>query len=203
MSRYRSCAVLFCVAAAFSLAVVAGCDRGAKRIVPAKVANPAKAAEEAMKMYDANQDGKLDAQELKQISALAQLAKDGAVTADLIEKQLKEWAQGAIGRVQWGVVIVHNGKPIVGADVKFVPEKFMGENYPVPTGKTNNIGFASMSVQVSALGEPKGIPLGFYRLEVTKDGESIPAKYNTESTISLGVFTGQAGGGGPTFNLVY
>jgi len=29
---------------------------------------------------------------------------------------------------------------------------------------------------------PAGVPLGFYRVEVSKAGENIPAKYNTDTT---------------------
>jgi len=157
----------------------------------------------ALEMYDANKDGKLDAEELKSVSSLARLAKDGVVTPDLIAERLKMWSEGSTGRVSWGATFSRNGKPLTGADIKLVPEKFLGTGYLSPTGKTNDSGEALLSVPVSAPGEPKGIPLGLYRIEVAKDGDAIPAKYNTESTLSVGVYSGQAGGAGPEFNLAY
>jgi hypothetical protein len=57
-------------------------------------------------------------------------------------------------------------------------------------------------VAVKSAEDPKGIPLGFYRIEVTKDGESIPAKYNTETILGIDVMGAQAGNT-PQFNLVY
>ena len=39
-----------------------------------------------------------------------------------------------------------------------------------------------------------GLPPGVYRVAVTKDGVTIPARYNTETTLGCEVFGGGRGG---------
>jgi hypothetical protein len=151
-----------------------------------------------MEMYDANKDGKLDAEELKKVASLGKLAQDGVVSADRIADQIKKWSAGGIGRARFTAQVFHNNKALVGADVKFVPEKFLGAGYVVATGKTGATGAAIVTVAADG---PPGIPLGFYRVEITKDGEDIPAKYNTETTLSVGFCTPV--NDDATFNLAY
>jgi hypothetical protein len=200
MVCYTSRAVLVSLLASYCLTAIVGCNRVPRVEVP-KV-NPERGAAQAMEMYDTDKDGKLDANELKKIESLTELANDGVVTAEGIAMQLKKWSDGNVGRLRFNLEILHNKKPLVGADVKLVPEKFMGKAWVVATGKTRENGLAMMSVPEKDPGIA-GIPLGLYRVEITKDGESIPAKYNTETTLSIGVYSPAAGGRGPTLNLDY
>ena len=39
------------------------------------------------------------------------------------------------------------------------------------------------SVPVNGPDDVQGVPPGFYRVEITKAGEQIPAKYNTATTL--------------------
>lgn len=64
-----------------------------------------------------------------------------------------------------------------------MPEKFLGDSYPVGTGKTGMNGTATISMPLSEKDNRPGMPPGFYRVEVTKAGENIPAKYNTATTL--------------------
>jgi len=201
MSRCLSRAVLVSVAASVSLMVIVGCDGRPGRIHPPKI-NPATAAAEAMKQYDTNQDGKIDKEELTKCSFFNSLAKDGVVTSDAIVAELTKWKDLNLGRVKWDANITHNKKPVTKATVKLVPEKFLGANMIAAEGVTDDFGGVTLSVPRKSVDDPRGVQLGFYRLEVTKDGESIPAKYNTESTLCVHV----GGGQGPTsasFVLVY
>ena len=80
--------------------------------------------------------------------------------------------------------MTHNGKPIAGATVTFVPEKFLGENRMVATGKTDANGVATMSHgQFDVLGWKPAVVPGFYRVEIEKQGERIPSKYNTDTIL--------------------
>jgi hypothetical protein len=162
--------------------------------------NASAAAAEAMKMYDADGDGKISGDEFNRCPALKAIAKDGEVTADMISALVAQWQNGAAGRVGAGAIIRNNGKPLVGASVKFVPEKFLGGNVQTATGTTDSKGACAVTVPVAAAGEPKGLFLGFYRVEVTKDGESIPAKYNTETTLTAAALNDV---NTFSFNLVY
>jgi hypothetical protein len=80
-----------------------------------------------------------------------------------------------------GIHVLHNGKPLADAEVKFVPEKFLGDKLPIGAGKTNKDGIALISIPMKGSNDPPGMPPGFYRVEITKDGENIPPKYNTET----------------------
>ena len=178
-----------------------GCDSRPKRIYPQKV-DAAKASATAMEMYDANKDGKLDAEELKKVASLAPIAKDGVLTGDMIKETLKKQAEGVVGRVTWGMRFLRNGKPLASAAIQLVPEKFLGVDLKIEPAKTDANGSAAFTVPTKSVEEPRGIPLGFYRIEVTKDGENIPAKYNTETILGVDVTGGQAGNI-PNVNLVY
>lgn len=191
--------MLVSVVASVCCTAIVGCY-GPRRIYPPKV-NPEKAAAEAMEMYDTNKDGKLDAEELKKVPSLKPLAKDGVVTSEALIAILKKWASGTIARMRYDVQILHNGQPLEGADVKLVPEKFLGSAWLVATGKTLRGGTAPVNSSPDL--STQGIPLGFYRVEVTKEGESIPAKFNTETTIGMGLIEPPGMGGKSTFDLKY
>jgi len=171
---------------AVSLMIVAGCSGRPARLVPPKM-NASAAAAEAMTLYDTNKDGKISGNEFDQCSSLKEIAKDGEVTADMLVELLNRWQNGRIGRIGVVVKVLHNGKPLVGASVKAVPEKFLGTNFKPITGTTIAGGRVGLSVPTRGPEEPTGAAFGFYRIEVTKEGESIPAKYNTETTLSLAV----------------
>jgi hypothetical protein len=198
MSCYVSRLFWISLVASLCWMVVTGCDSKPKRLSPTKV-NATTAAANAMTMYDANHDGKISGDELEKCQSLKAIAKNGEVTAEMISGQISQWQNGGPGRVAVGVVVFHNGKPLAGASVKLMPEKFMGTDLTPVTGTTAATGGAPMSVPTSGPAEPKGGSLGFYRVEITKEGESIPAKYNTETTLGMAVL----GETSTTFNLVY
>jgi len=152
-------------------------------------------------MYDANKDSKISGDEFERCSSLKAIARNGEVTADTLVNLFNLWQKGDIGRVNVGIRIVRNGQPLAQASVKLAPEKFMGTDIQPATGTTNGNGVTALSVPVAQAGVPRGASLGFYRIEVTKDGESIPAKYNAESVLCLAVL--DMINSPPTFNLVY
>jgi hypothetical protein len=63
----------------------------------------------------------------------------------------------------------------------------MGSDLMPATGVTGAAGGVAMSVPTAGPAEPKGVSLGFYRIEITKEGESIPPKYNSETMLGIGV----------------
>ena len=82
-----------------------------------------------------------------------------------------------------------------------MPEKFMGASYPSGTGVSEAGGAVSPTVPVKG-DAPTGMPYGWYRIEVTKEGETIPAKYNTETTLGACI-AGATLGNGLKYNLLY
>jgi hypothetical protein len=158
----------------------------------------------AIEQYDANKDGKIAGDELDACPSLKSCSrwldpKGDGVTAEMVQSMIQKWQATKIGRVSYLCAFYRNGKPIQGAKVTFVPEKFLGVAMPTVLGETDEGGVAVMSV---AGVTPEGLPLGFYRVQVTKDGEDIPAKYNSETTLGTAVVGGGAGIAAK-FNLKY
>ncbi len=155
------------------------------RILPPKI-DPRAAGAAAIKQFDANGDGKISGKELDKCpglkAAIDQVDRngDGTITAEEIAARIKAWQDSKLGRMSLGCRVTHNGKPLAGAEVKFVPEKFLGDNLKIATGKTNAAGVTMIT---ATNGRFPGVPPGFYRVEITKPGEKIPAKYNTQTIL--------------------
>ena len=147
------------------------------------------AGAEAIKLFDTNKDGKLSGDELDKCPGLKAAIDEvdasgkGEITADDITARIKAWQDSKLARMTVSCNVTHNGKPLEGADVKFVPEKFLGKNVQTATGKTDRNGNAMLSIPTVGLRDPPGVAPGFYRVEITKDGEQIPAEYNTDTTL--------------------
>lgn len=147
------------------------------------------AASQAMEMYDANHDGFLDGNELEKVpglkAALEQVDTDhdGKISKQEIADRIKLWADSRAGRVSFRIRVTHNGTPLSGARVMLVPEKFLGAAIQSGSGTTSEMGTASISSPSATNPKVPGLSPGFYRVEITKDGEKIPAKYNTETTL--------------------
>jgi hypothetical protein len=180
---------------AVSFLMQSGCMNEPKRIVPPSI-NADSAGQEAIKMYDKNKDGKISGAEFDQVPSLLvslpiiKSTKDKGITAAEITGRIKDWQKTKIGRVGGvNAVVTRNGKPLVGAEVKFVPEKFLGGSVPEcksasPTGAD---GSAEITEPVG-VGEPRGVPPGYYRVEITMPDGSIPAKYNTQTILGEEVY---------------
>ena len=79
--------------------------------------------------------------------------------------------------------VTHNGKALAGVTVTFVPEPFLGGGMQKGTGTTSSAGVANIVSPYAADPAIRGMSPGFYRVEITKSGEKIPAKYNTQTTL--------------------
>jgi hypothetical protein len=142
--------------------------------------------------YDTNGDGKISGRELNRCpgvkAAINQIdpSGNGEVTSETITARLRAWEKSKVGRISLWCRVVHNGRPVPDAEVKFVPEKFLGPYTGTATGTTDKNGVAIMCERGSiAAGGAQGIATGFYRIEITKRGVNIPAKYNKDSILGL------------------
>ena len=145
------------------------------------------------KAYDSNHDGKISGAELDSVPSLTssmamanfKSTKEKGITANDIAARIKAWQQTKVGLIG-GVVaqVTRNGKPLNGAEVKFVLEKFFG-NLPVCTGTTGPDGNAQITDPFGGQIVVSGVPPGYYRVEITKPGENIPAKYNSQTIFGL------------------
>jgi hypothetical protein len=142
----------------------------------------------AIKLFDTNKDGKLSSDELTKCPGVKAAINEidpsgnGEITAEKIAARIKAWQDSRLARMTIACVVFHNGQPLAGAKVKFVPEKFLGKNIETATGTTDHNGVAMLSVPAGPR-EPPGVGPGFYRVEITKAGEQIPAEYNTDTIL--------------------
>jgi hypothetical protein len=186
-----------------------GCLSEKTRIVPPPIDANA-AGEEAVKLYDANHDGKISGAELDKVPSLLKgltnftppCTKEKGVTAADITTRIKAWQETRTGRVG-GVVckVTRKGKDLAGANVKFVPEKFLGGSMPECSGTTGPDGSAQISVPLTGPDDAPGVPPGYYRVEVTMPDGSIPAKYNTQTIFGEEIFPDKRREGGIIFDI--
>jgi len=154
-----------------------------RRLYPPAIDGYASASR-AIEKFDDDEDGKISGAELDRCPGLKAAIEnvdadgDGAITAEEITARIHAWQKSKLGRTYMSCRVLHNGKPLEGVEVRFVPEKFLGDTLKTATGKTDNNGMAPICVPGYS---PPGIAPGFYRVEITKDGEKIPVKYNTQT----------------------
>jgi hypothetical protein len=199
----RLCAVL-----ALGLALAVGCSRGPSRVYPPSIDATA-AGEKAVELYDADKDGKISGAELARCpglkAALAKIDTDHqrSITAAKLTARIALWQESKIGSMTVNCTVLRNGLPLADAEVKFVPERFLGNNVQTATGKTDKNGLAIMKLSSAGQGDPAGVAPGLYRVEITQAGDQIPAKYNAETIFGQEVFFDSPGMPGPTYNLQY
>jgi len=198
---------------------VSGCGRGTVR--PMEIASDA--GTQAVAKFDANKDGVLDYRELARApglqAGLAKIKKLGGrhaepsekqllgatITAEEIDARIKQWKAHGTGRIAVNCRVMKSGRPLANAEVKFVPEEFLGPGLSTGTGTTDANGNAKVSQPSRGSGDPaNGMSPGFYRVEITK-GNEIPAQYNTATILGQEVAVDAIGisTGGVAFDLDY
>src|SRR3954462_8675939 len=107
----------------------AGC--GGSATVPTATYSPDNVAAEAMKMYDANKDGKLDAAELKKCPGLAdslaeiETNNDKCIDAGEIAARIMSYTTSGTKFRDAPTRVVRRGNtPVAGVTVTYEPEKF-------------------------------------------------------------------------------
>ncbi len=179
----------------FMLSGVLGCGNSAP---PAVVPDQpdANATARAMETLDTNHDGFLDEKELEKAPGLKAALKqvdtnnDGKISQEELAARIAGWAESKMGRMPVNCRVTHNGNPFEGAMVTLVPESFLGGTLQSGSAAVAESGYAAITAPYSADAKVTGMSPGFYRVEVTKQGEKIPAKYNTETTLGVEVGCG-------------
>jgi hypothetical protein len=171
------------------LIFLGGCSKGAKSYAPE--IDPVAAGYAALSQYDDNSDGKISGPELDKAASLkSNLAKidldnDGAVTADEIADRIRYWQKTKLIRSRTPIhcTVYHNKQFLADAEVKLVPEKFLGDTMKIAKGKTNANGMAFLVMENADPNDPPGVGPGFYRVEITKKADEATAKRNREAAI--------------------
>lgn len=146
-----------------------------------------------MELYDANGDGILDKEELRQCPAvLAKLPMwdlDGNDSVDQqeIEKHVAAIFKNGTGGTKLNCLITYKGKPLGGATVTLEPEAFLGGNVQTATGVTDGAGTAQLGIPPEFVPEQlrrmKSVHYGVFKVRVTHPTISIPEKYNVKTEL--------------------
>jgi hypothetical protein len=93
--------------------------------------------------------------------------------------------------------ILLDGRPVEGATVTLVPEKFFQGGIPVAAASSNAEGIVEPTMEFGeeyAVGTLSGVRPGIYRIEISKKGadgrELIPARYNSNTQLGREVGVG-------------
>lgn len=190
--------------------VAGGCSGAPGRLTPPKVSANG-AADEAFELYDQNQDGSLAKSELAECPGLTHAFTSydtdgsGQLSHDEIAAGIRVWSEGKMGMTSWPFQVRFNGRPLDGAQVKLVPEPFLGGAVKSASGESGPGGHGALGMAMDDLpsNAPKRplIQPGLYRVEITHPSTPIPAKYNTESTLGLEVAAHTVNPGGTVWEL--
>ena len=149
-------------------------------------------AQEAMRRYDANGDGKLDAKELAAappLGAMLHTIKEhdashaDSLAAEDIATRVAAWKKslGVLFAARSRVTL--DGKRLADAVVTWEPEPYLGPAYHPSSGTTNKSGYAYISSAVDGF---QGIFPGLYTVRISRKvqgKETLPACYNEKSTL--------------------
>ena len=171
------------------LLTAVGCQ---SRVKPPSV-DPEEAAATAIENYDTDGDGSLNEAELAACPGLLVVMDrfdttgDRQLSQDEIEARLGEMYSGRVGLTTTSCKVTLDRRPLAGAKVRYVPEAFLGSEIKAAEGVTDQAGFTKVAIPDEQLPEDqRGIgvlQMGVYRVEITHPTRSIPAKYNTRTTL--------------------
>lgn len=180
--------------------VLTGCSDSPTHLMEAPVPqyDPDGIAKGAITAYDRNSNGSLERAELSGCPALLAAFAEIDTTKDqrLAEGEIRTRAEAyksvGTGSVDVGCVINLDGRPLDGATVTFVPEAFMGGAIKPAVGKTDEAGRCD-AFEIDGK-RYRGLGAGLYKIQVTKDGVTIPARYNTQTTLGAEVYPNKRAG---------
>ena len=174
------------------MSAISGCQSGVRRADVPDV-SPSAAAAAAVEQYDADGNGELSHDELAAcpgiLSVVAKYDKDndGQVTADEIAARIQYWRDAKVAILSLPCIVTLDGAPLAGAEMKFVPERYLGESVLPASGTTDERGYAEVAIAADALpADMKGIHgvhCGTYKIQITHPTQQIPAKYNTATVL--------------------
>jgi hypothetical protein len=193
-------AKLFLSCIALSLVgVLIGCSRGPSRVEPPRI-DAESAAAQAISLYDNNQNGSLNTTELAACPGmLAQISAydtdaNGEITAAEISNRLASLFKAKVGLTALMCEIRVNGKPLSNAEVVFDPEPYLGDDMKQAVGTTDFSGSAEMGISDEDMPRDlkgvKAIQYGTFKVRVTHPSVTIPAKYNSNTTLGYETISG-------------
>lgn len=188
----------FAVCQALIFAMLSGCSDKPGRIQQADV-DFKLVSEQLFEAYDQDGSQSLDLAEAQKLSAIGvrfneyDSNADKAITRDEIEERLQTTVfDPRKAFMEVSCVIKNNSRILPGATVKFVPVSFLETWLPPARGESDNRGVVKPSIEAKDF--PENAPKlsgfmrpGIYRVEITHPSVQIPAKYNSESILTVEV----------------
>jgi hypothetical protein len=181
--------LLLCLASS----LLPGCSGGDQLTLPTYA--PDESAKQAMAEYDSNHDGFLDAKELERCPALKSnwdsIDTDGnqRLSAEEIAARIQVYKDSQVALKATACHVHLDGKPLQGATVIYMPEKFMGSSIRPASGVSDERGAVMLIVEGEKL---PGVQPGLYRVQVSKKNgngqETIPARYNQDTILGAEVY---------------
>ena len=115
--------------------------------------------------------------------------KDERVSAPEIAARIKQWQVRGTGLRPFSCGVSFQGRPLVGAEVRLVPEAFLGNDVKTASGTTADFGRAPVRIAPEKLPEDQkdipGVQLGIYKVQITHPTVKLPARFNTETTLGV------------------
>jgi hypothetical protein len=176
----------------FVILALCGCSRTPDRFDAPSV-DPPSAAVQAMELYDSNEDGALDNDELKKCPGLL-LKKErynadgnGSLSQSEIEEGINKLFGRGTGGTQLRCTVLYKGSPLAGAKVVMEPEPYIGEAVQTATGTTDGAGTTQLAIPAeflpSHLHRVKAVHYGTFKVRITHPQIAIPPKYNSETEL--------------------
>lgn len=154
-----------------------------------------------MELYDTNHDGKLSTEEMAKCPGVLISIKrydannDKSIDVEEFKQHLADLLRHGTGATQLGVGITYNGSPLADAKVVLEPEPYLGTDIQSAEGVTTNSGLAQVGIPAdkapAALKGMKLIQYGTFKVRITHPKISLPAKYNTETTLGYETIPGE------------
>ena len=205
---WKSLQPIHFAATSMLVACVAGCggsSRGAA-VRPPEV-DAAASARRALEQYDQDRNGRLSATELQACPAIYQRRErydsdgDGEISgAELSDYFDKMYAQGA-GLVEVTCIVRQNGRPLTGAQVRLIPEEFLGGVVQPATALTDARGAATPAIAADHLPDRlrnlRMMQVGIYRVEISHPSLTSPSP----KPLGLEVNSSVADGAAAVFDL--
>jgi hypothetical protein len=149
---------------------------------------PEAMADAAMQQLDKNSDGQIAKDELAAAPGLkyaasqpgVDLNNDGKLSRDEVVARFQGYIQSAVAFRPFQVEVLLGGRPVPEAEVKLVPEAFLGDVIPTATAITGPDGRGS----VASEGQPEFVRIGMYRVEISAPNAKLPAQTNLGVEVS-------------------
>ncbi len=182
---------------ALLIASIVGCGSGTEDRVPAPSLDPEAMAAKATTTYDTDSSGELSIEELAAVPGIASAVdhydadKNGAVSTAEIASQIQSWVDTRVAITMFSCRVTLDGQPLHNATIELIPEPFLADVIHAAKGVTNEAGEANLGMPQADLPESmKGSTMvnpGIYKIRITHATTTIPAIYNTETTLGIEV----------------